>query len=259
MTLWRWDAAASALAACDEEAEARSLELLVADSWLVRDGRVRALERHRARFEGSCAAAGCPVDEAFWSAVVARLPREGAWFPRVELATGEQAPELRLRVRPAPPLGDRVALQAEPLADQRRAPLVKGPDLELLGRLRDGARSSGADELVLVDPDGRTLETATANLLWWDGATLCRPADALGVFPGVTAALCLDIAAQERIAVREEQAAPEDLREREVWLVNALHGIRSVSGWGDEAAAPADDDRLARWRAALDAVAAPLP
>lgn len=259
MTLWRWDAAASALAACDAEAEARSPELLVADSWLVRDGRVRALDRHRARFEGSSAAAGCPVDESFWSAVVARLPREGAWFPRVELAAGEQGPELRLRVRPAPPLGDRVALQAEPVVDPRRAPLVKGPDLELLGRLRDASRSRGADELVLVDPDGRALETATANLLWWDGATLCRPADRLGVFSGVTAALCLEIAARKGMAVREEQVQPVALREREVWLVNALHGIRPVSRWGDEPAAPADEPRLARWRAALDAVAASLP
>lgn len=63
--------------------------LLVADSWLVRDGRVRGLERHRERFLRACGEAGGPPLRRlleFWRDMTEALPRSGEWFPRVELA-----------------------------------------------------------------------------------------------------------------------------------------------------------------------------
>ena len=74
-------------------------ELLAADSWLVVDGRVRALDRHWARFSAACAEHGVDT-QAFRADVERAVPAEGRWFPRVELrADGE----LAVRVRPAPP------------------------------------------------------------------------------------------------------------------------------------------------------------
>ncbi|MEU6350082.1 hypothetical protein ABZ896_12215, partial [Streptomyces sp. NPDC047072] len=77
--------------------------LLVADSWLVRDGQVRALERHRERFLRACGECdGPPLRRLleFWQDMTAALPRTGEWFPRVEL--GADAKELRLLIRQAP-------------------------------------------------------------------------------------------------------------------------------------------------------------
>src|SRR5687767_12433111 len=73
----------------------------VADSWLVDDGRVRGLERHWARFAAEVRALGGPDPAPFAAAVAAALPREGRWFPRVELRL-DGGPRLGLLLRPAP-------------------------------------------------------------------------------------------------------------------------------------------------------------
>ena len=76
--------------------------LLAADSWLVADGRVRAVKRHWARFSAACGEHGvAPEALATFRADVERaVPVEGRWFPRIELR-GDG--ELALLVRPAPP------------------------------------------------------------------------------------------------------------------------------------------------------------
>ena len=61
----------------------------VADSWLVTDGTVLALDLHRSRW-GTSIPRGryLQLDPgAFWDAALATIPREGAWFPRFELRT----------------------------------------------------------------------------------------------------------------------------------------------------------------------------
>ena len=119
-------------------------ELLAADSWLVVDGRVRALDRHWARFS-----AACGIDtQAFRAEVERAVPAQGRWFPRVELrADGE----LAFRVRPAPPREPTVVAWIADVPDPRRAPRIKGPDLERLAALRERAAAHGAGEAVLAD------------------------------------------------------------------------------------------------------------
>src|SRR3954462_9464378 len=87
-----------------------SAPLLVADSFLLKGGSVVALDAHRERFLRSVASsrvaaiAQIPVPvaeaDAFWSAAVAALPRDGRWFPRLELVRGPGGAEYRLTVRP---------------------------------------------------------------------------------------------------------------------------------------------------------------
>src|SRR5262245_47102576 len=94
--------------------------LLVADSWLIHDGRVRFLADHRARFLDSCRRVGADADRAeeFWVTAERRLPREpGRWFPRVELTVGG---DFRLRVRPAPPISRTLIVWTTDQADPRR-------------------------------------------------------------------------------------------------------------------------------------------
>ncbi|MFJ3880975.1 aminotransferase class IV [Streptomyces sp. NPDC090077] len=229
-------------------------ELAAADSWLVEDGRVRELPAHWRRFAAAVAEAGGPAPEGFPEAATRALPRRGCWFPRVELVDGR----LQLRVRPAPPRTDAVRLWAGG-GDPRRTPRRKGPDLGTLGRLRARAVAAGADDALLVGDDGLVRETATANLVWWDGDALCVVDPGLPVLAGVTVAWVVRRAAGLGVAVRRCRVPVAELGGREVWVANALHGLRPVTGWvgADVAAGPAP--RVEEWRAAWASAAEPLP
>ncbi|MCX5380976.1 aminotransferase class IV [Streptomyces sp. NBC_00091] len=229
-------------------------ELAVADSWLVEEGRVRELPAHWRRFGAGVAEAGGPDLEGFPEAVARALPRRGCWFPRVELVGGR----LQLRVRVAPARTDAVRLWAGG-DDPRRTPRRKGPDLGALGKLRARAVAAGADDALLVSDDGVVLETATASLVWWEGDVLCVVDPGLPVLAGVTVAWVVRRAGGLGIAVRRSRVRAAELSGREVWVTNALHGLRPVTGWvgADVAVGPAP--RVQEWRAAWAAAAEPLP
>ncbi|MER5792385.1 aminotransferase class IV [Streptomyces sp. NPDC001980] len=225
--------------------------LLVADSWLVRDGRVRGLDRHRDRFVRSCGECDGPPAYRlleFWRAVTAALPRTGEWFPRVELTPHH----VRLRLRPAPPLGSTVEVWAAGQPDPRTVPRRKGPDLDVLARLRARAVEAGAQEAVLVGPSGVVLEAATTSVLWWEDDTLCLPPPRLPLLPGVTLALIQERAERTGIGVAHRERTLAELADREVWLVNALHGIRPVTRWVGGPAGVGSAVRVPEWRAWLD-------
>ena len=240
----RWSA--GALEAAPAPSPAR---LLVADSWLVDDGRQRAVARHWARFTASCRDAGVQRGELqrFRDAASAALPRAGRWFPRVEL-TGDG---LALRIRRAPAPRHEARVVAGPRGDPRSDPRRKGPDLELLAELRATARAQGADELLLRRTDGTLLEGALSSLLWWEGEALCTTPDA-HVLPGVTRALLLESARAGGVEVRVRAPQPEELAGAEVWLTSALHGIRVVSAWLEPAIEAGAATRAPHWRAELD-------
>lgn len=243
--------------------------LLTADSWLVRDGRARALGRHRERFLRSCAEATPPSTgpsprqlAAFWRDAVEVLPREGSWFPRVELsAEKDSQPVLRLRLRTAPPLASEVRVWAAGQPDPRTIPRRKGPDLGVLADLRRKASGEGAEEAVLTTPSGLVLEAANSSVLWWEDGTLCLPSPKLRVLAGVTTALIQERAHRTGIRIAHRQRTMEHLAEREVWLVNALHGIRPVTSWlgGDRPMPAGPAPRAAQWQKWLDCITTPLP
>ncbi|WP_277959326.1 aminotransferase class IV [Frigoribacterium faeni] len=240
--------------------------LLVADSWLVDDGSVLALDVHRDRFAGSVAEVpGAPdADEvsAFWTAALAVLPRTGAWFPRVELVAGDGAEDgdrarLRLRLRSAPPRHRSVVL-ATADRDPRTRPTVKGPDLAALGSLVSEARSRGADEAVLLSPEGHVVEGAWSSIVWWRGDALCLPSDDLARLPGVTVRSLTTLAAVLGVDVLHDRTRPDELDGFEVWSLGALHGIRIVTGWIDGPAPAEEPGRLALWRGRLDRLRRPV-
>ena len=254
--LWRDDALAAVPATS-------SGNVLVADSWLVLDGAVRALDVHRDRFTSSVSATGLVADDdvaSFWDTVVDVLPRDGAWFPRVELVRGAAAgaPELRARLRTAPDRtrSVRVATAAH---DPRTSPLVKGPDLAALGDVRAEAASRGAEEAVILSPEGHVVEGAWSSLVWWRGDSLCTPADDLPRLPGVTSRTVLTLAAVLGVDVLHDRTTPAELDGAEIWSLSALHGVRIVSGWVDGPSPAEQPGRLATWQARLDALRRPLP
>jgi branched-subunit amino acid aminotransferase/4-amino-4-deoxychorismate lyase len=195
----------------------------IVDSWLVTDGRGRAVDAHLRRFARACASLYGVRAGEFACAALARIPARGRWFPRLELAvTDAGGAVLSLWLRPAPPLGGTVRLWLPPEPDQRVLPRVKGPDLPYLTRLREAAAD---DEPLLVSAEGHVLEGATTSVLWWRGNTLCAPPAEL-VLPSVTRTLLLDAATARGIPVRIDLATPAELRPLRVWAVNALHGVR---------------------------------
>lgn len=241
-------------------ATAQGGRLLVADSWLVSDGRVRGFERHRERFLRACGECGAPPLRRlieFWHDMTAALPHTGKWFPRVELAAGSL--ELRLLLRHAPPLRTDVRVWAAGQADPRTVPRRKGPDLDALARVRGRAAGVDADEAVLIAPSGVVLEAANSSLLWWEDDTLCMPPPRLPVLAGVTTALVQERAARTGIRVAHHERTLAELDGREVWLVNALHGIRPVSAWCGRPMTAGPATKAPEWQQWLDDMTEPLP
>jgi branched-subunit amino acid aminotransferase/4-amino-4-deoxychorismate lyase len=226
------------------------MTLRAADSWLVVDGRARAVDRHWARFSTACGEHGVTPEAlaAFRARVDGEVPSDGRWFPRIELrADGE----LAVLVRPAPPREPTVVAWIADVPDPRRSPRRKGPDLDALAALRKRASAHGAGEAVLTDAGGRALEGAFTSLLWWEGETLCVVPDDAPILPGITRALLIEIAAAGGTPVVRRRPAPDELADRETWLVSALHGIRTVTRWAGGMRAGAAP-RAAAWQRALD-------
>ncbi|WP_439565082.1 aminotransferase class IV [Microcella sp.] len=213
---------------CDPGATDR---LLVADSWRVVEGRVRGLERHRARYIAAVAEHRDDAEQ-FWADAVAALPPTGDWFPRVELRDRAEGTQLSLRLRPTPATSTEVDVATAP-RDPRTRPLVKGPDLDALQALRVAVQPSGAGEAIIVDARGRVVEGAYSGLLWWRGETLVRPSGALPRIPSVTADLVLEAARAAGVTIADEDARPDDLAGCELWVLSALHGLRVARRWVD--------------------------
>ncbi|HKF92334.1 MAG TPA: aminotransferase class IV [Acidimicrobiia bacterium] len=229
--------------------------LLAADSWLVDDGRVRAVDRHWARFSATCREHGVEPQAlaAFRAEAERALPVGGRWFPRIEL---REDGELALQVRPAPPREPTVVAWIADVPDPRRAPRHKGPDLERLAALRERAAAHGADEAVLCDTGGRLLEGAFTSLLWWESETLWAVPDDAPVLPGITRGLLLELARERDTPVAQRRPAPQELAGRETWLVSALDGIRAVTRWAKRGPRAGDAPRAATWQRLLDDFAA---
>ncbi len=202
---------------------------LVADSWRCDDGQTVALERHRQRFTGSAAAAGLDhaVVSRFWAAVIDALPREGSWFPRVEVVATSGGPTLRYREREAPDWLDTVTL-APGDHDPRTTPLTKGPDLEALMALRRSVANVGATEALILSPDGYVIEGAYSTVMLWrsGGSALSVVSQKFSRIPSVTESVLRDIANAQGVPVIEESFTLEDCKGGEVWVLSALHGIR---------------------------------
>lgn len=235
---------------------APEIPLYVADSFLLNEGNVVGFERHLARFASSAEFQGLvrPVD-TFLKAVTAALPREGVWFPRIDLT---ERGELELLIRPAPPLHDTIVL-ATALYDPRVEPGIKGPDIPVLNDLRSQVQQQGADDAVILDAQGRIVDGSTTCLVWFtEGNLHLPPAEAVRV-DSVTVAVMKDLAFQGGITIKQTWATPADLEGVELYALNALHGIRSVNSWVNGPSLVLNSDRLSHWRQQYDLLAQKLP
>ena len=163
------------------------------------------------------------------------------------------------RLREAPERSRSVVLATHDGRDPRTAPRVKGPDLEAMVRLRTAVQSRGAQEAVILTPEGFVAEGSTTCLAWWRGDALAIPSDDIARIDSVTLRSVLALATALGVDILREDARPDDLDGCEVWALNALHGIRIVTQWIDGPAVAEEPGRLDAWRRRLDALRRPLP
>jgi branched-subunit amino acid aminotransferase/4-amino-4-deoxychorismate lyase len=233
--------------------------IAVADSWFVTGGTALALGLHRERFLDSMTeeAAERTNAESFWDAAIAAIPRDGDWFPRVELQQRGDGLLLVFRLRSAPARTNNVAVTTWP-TDPRTQPRVKGPDLDAMTRIRTSIQPSGAGEAVILADGGFVVDGAYSGLLWWRGDILCGPPAEFERVDSVTVRSVLAMASALGIETYGEPVTPAELDGTELWSLNALHGIRIVTGWIDGPDLAERPGRLATWRARMDALRKPI-
>ncbi len=232
----------------------------VADSWFVTDGTALALGLHRERFLDSIATDARATNRAddFWAAALALIPRDGNWFPRVELQRRGDAQLLVFRLRTAPERHNNLIETTWPDGDPRTVPRIKGPDLETMTRVRTSAQARGADEAIILTRDGYVVEDSHSGLLWWRGDILCGPLAEFERVDSVTVRSVLTLATALGVETFEEAVTPGEIADTELWSMNALHGIRIVTRWIDGPPLAQLPGRLALWRARMDALRKPL-
>jgi branched-subunit amino acid aminotransferase/4-amino-4-deoxychorismate lyase len=92
---------------------------------------------------------------------------------------------------------------------------------------QDAAIAAGADDALLVAPDGTVLEAPTANVFWREGDRLLTPTLDLPILAGVTRAVLLEVAEYET----EEGVFPLSrlLGADEVFLCSSIREVMPVA------------------------------
>jgi branched-subunit amino acid aminotransferase/4-amino-4-deoxychorismate lyase len=124
--------------------------------------------------------------------------------------------------------------------------------------VRARAERAGADEAVILSPEGLVVEGAYSAVMWWRGDSLCMPAPELDRIDSVTARVVREVAVSRGVPARSERAAVEDLSGTEVWVLNALHGIRVVTEWIGGPPLTEVPGRVDRWRRDFKGLRRPL-
>jgi branched-chain amino acid aminotransferase len=193
-------------------------------------GRPFALGEHLDRLERSAAAIELPVDRATLEAEIAALLDRG----------GDENGQLRLLLTRA---GRRIALTEElpPRPETiRLATVTYSPTVILTGvkSLSYGANMQatriaagrGADEAVLVRPDGIVLEAPTSSIFWVDPAgTIHTPPLSEHILASITRYRVMEVA-----QVAERPCTMDGLREAsEAFLASTTREVQSIAAIED--------------------------
>ncbi len=94
---------------------------------------------------------------------------------------------------------------------------------------RREAEDAEADEALLVNTQGEVAEAASANLFWTRGSVAYTSPTAVGVLPGVTRAVVLEICAGLQIPVKKRLTKIDLVKGSDaLFLTNSAHGIIDV-------------------------------
>ena len=198
---------------------------------LVIDGRPQDLPAHLARLDASVRAVyGTTLTEGLDAAVTRRVASCGADRHR-----------LRIDAVPAECHDDAPSVEVQVTMTTSALPAA-APAWRLVSREVDGGWGAhkwadrgaldppdGADDVLLVDPDGTVFETGRANLfLVLDDGVHTPPLDGR-ILPGTARARVLDALARLDLPVHQRRVTLEDLATAsEVFCTNALRGVVPV-------------------------------
>jgi hypothetical protein len=206
-------------------------QILIADSLLVKDNTVRSLDKHITRLISNAALKApelLPQIPDFIFDAIALIPKTGSFFPRFEISTNK---DFCLNLRAAPEITETVTLWTYPHPDPRTDVSVKGPELELGTQLRNQALANRADEAILLNSEGFISEGSLSSLIWWEDDVLVAPGNEIPWLESITRTDVFEIAEQLGIKTQFANRTPEDLINKEVWLLSSLQGIRTVTNW----------------------------
>jgi len=218
-------------------------------------GKIPLLARHRARWEASWKTLfGGPPPDITWASVIRQVLEHNQLSAatacvRLTATRGQpsKAPGYHLIVTARPyrhrlQVLDAAGLDLFVYPEPRQTPLADHKTLNYLFYRQAGrwAQAKGADEAVIVNPDGTLSETNTANLLAVHGRTVYRPRSA-HVLPGVMEACVLEQLIAMGYQIRHKPLYPVDLYDvDQILLTNALMGcVPAVTLDGNPLPAPA--------------------
>jgi branched-chain amino acid aminotransferase len=96
---------------------------------------------------------------------------------------------------------------------------------------RRQALSTGADDALLLNENGLLTEASSSNVFIFSEGILKTPRLGIGLLPGVTRRILLDLAKQNDISAVEADILPEELMNTgEVFLTNSMLEIMPVTG-----------------------------
>ena len=209
-------------------------------------GSAREPERHLARLRASANALGLPVPpreslERALEATLAEAARAGGRVGLVRVtwsrggeergyAAGEGAARLVVAAYAAPPRpADGSGVSAISVRGVAPGELARHKTLSAIHYVvaATRAREAGADEALLVDPRGRVLETAGANVFVVLGGRILTPPSTLPLFAGIGRSRVIEaLAAREAGPVLEQAFDVAALaRADEAFLASAVRGV----------------------------------
>ncbi|HMK55451.1 MAG TPA: branched-chain-amino-acid transaminase [Dissulfurispiraceae bacterium] len=101
------------------------------------------------------------------------------------------------------------------------------------------------DEALMLNSDGFLAEGTISNIFFVKDGILCTPSEECGILDGITRTVVIDLAARNRIAVREGEFRPEDIYSAsEVFITNSTMEVMPVRRVDDAHYAPGEMSRL---------------
>lgn len=87
----------------------------------------------------------------------------------------------------------------------------------------------GAEDAVLLSADGEVLEGPTSNVAWVTGGTLVTPPAEVGILPGITMAVVLELCLELGVPTQVRRAVAAELRDaEEVLMTGSVRGVVPV-------------------------------
>lgn len=183
----------------------------------VRGGRIPFLARHLERLERSLRELGLSGPSQDVQELVRPFAEIGDAVLRLEVADGRASVTVRALPELAPPSVITASEPHEPYPH-------KITERDCFVDAAREAEVAEADDALLLTHEGLVAEGTTWTLFWWDGKRLRTPAIELGILPGVARARV-----RELRAVDEGRYPRDALREKSVFLTNAVRGIVPVA------------------------------